>query len=89
MKLFNAAILLGLATAATAKTDLQEEPWEFDNPTNNCSGAKDPLRISQISVHNAKYVQTSFTSNTQVKVVLRSLAESLEAIRKMKPPVKK
>jgi len=41
MKLFNAAILLGLAAAATAQT----EPYEFDNP-NNCSGNGCSLQVS-------------------------------------------
>ena len=42
MKLFNAAVLLGLATAATAQT---AEPYEFENP-NNCSGNGCSLQVS-------------------------------------------
>jgi len=43
MKLFIAAVLLGLATAATAQTD----SWEFNNP-NNCSGNGCSLQVSYI-----------------------------------------
>jgi len=50
MKLFSGAILLGLATAATAQT----EPYEFDNP-NNCSGNGCSLQVSYINEYRCAF----------------------------------
>jgi len=53
MKSFIAAIILGLATAATAQT-AQTELYEFKNP-NNCSGNGCSLQVSYIYEYHCAF----------------------------------